>query len=185
MPEKLIKETESGMKKAVESFKGELSKIRTGKASPSLLDGISVDYYSVKTPLSQVSTISTPEPRLIVIQPWDKSVLGEIEKEILKANIGLTPSNDGNVIRLAVPPLTEERRHEIVKTLKKLAEDSRVSVRQIRRDAIEKLKAMKKDGKLPEDEEGRLEKEMQKATDREIAEIDSLLAKKEKEILEL
>ncbi|MDD3804327.1 MAG: ribosome recycling factor [bacterium] len=185
MPEKLTKETESGMKKAVEAFKGELSKIRTGKASPNLLDGIFVDYYSVKTPLNQVSTISTPEPRLIVIQPWDKSIIGEIEKEILKANIGLTPSSDGNVIRLAVPPLTEERRHEIVKTLKKLAEDSRVSVRQIRRESIDKLKAMKKDGKLPEDDEERLEKEMQKTTDREIAEIDSLLAKKEKEILEL
>ncbi|HAV91916.1 TPA: ribosome recycling factor [candidate division WOR-3 bacterium] len=185
MPEKVIKDTDNNMKKAVEAFKGELSKIRTGKASPTLLDGIFVEYYSVKTPLNQVSTISTPEPRLIVIQPWDKSVLGEIEKEILKANIGLTPSNDGNVIRLAVPPLTEERRHEIVKTLKKLAEDSRVSIRQIRREAIDRLKALKKDGKLPEDDEERLEREMQKATDKEIAEIDQLLEKKEKEILEL
>jgi len=185
MPEKLIKDIEINMKKAVEAFKNELSTIRTGKASSSLLDGISVNYYSVKTPLNQVSTIATPESRLMVIQPWDKSILGEIEKEILKANIGLTPSSDGNVIRLSVPPLTEERRHEIVKTLKKLAEDSRVSIRQIRREAIDKLKAMKKEGKLPEDDEERLEKEMQKSTDREISEIESLLEKKEKEILEL
>lgn len=185
MPEKLIKDTEIMMKKSVENYKKELSKIRTGKATPALLEGIFINYYEVKTPLAQVSTVSTPEPRSIVIQPWDKTIISEIEKEILKANIGLTPSSDGNVIRISVPPLTEERRHDIVKTLKKLAEDNRVSIRQIRRETLEKLKVMKKDGKIPEDDEKRLEKDLQNLTDKIIAELDDLLSKKEKEILEL
>jgi len=185
MPEKLIRETESNMKKTVDNFKKELSKIRTGKATPALLDGIAIDYYGVKTPLHQVATISTPEPKLMIVQPWDKQVISDIEKEILKANIGFTPSNDGNVIRISVPPLTEERRVEIVKSLKKLAEDNRVTVRQQRRETMEKLKVLKKNGDMPEDDEERLEKELQKITDKQIGEIDELLEKKDKERKEL
>ncbi|MEO0234149.1 MAG: ribosome recycling factor [candidate division WOR-3 bacterium] len=183
MPEKLLHDSEVSMKKSVDNFKSELSKIRTGKATPALLDGIHIDYYGVKSPLNQVSTISTPDPKLIVVQPWDKSILSVIEKEILKANIGLTPTNDGNVIRISVPPLTEERRKEIVKTIKKLAEESRIVIRQIRRDNIEKLKNMKKDGTISEDDEERLEKEIQKLTEKYIGEIDEIVTKKENEIL--
>ncbi len=184
MPEKLLLEAENSMKKSIEVFKSELSKIRTGKATPSLLDGITVEYYGVKSPLNQVATISTPDPKMIVVQPWDKTVLSVIEKEILKANIGLTPSNDGNVIRMAIPPLTEERRKEIIKTLKKLAEDIKIGIRQIRRDNIEKLKEMKKDGKTSEDDEERLEKEIQKITEKYVSLVDEILLKKENEILE-
>lgn len=184
MPEKLLLETENSMKKSIEVFKSELSKIRTGKATPSLLDGITVEYYGVKSPLNQVATISTPDPKIIVVQPWDKTILSVIEKEILKANIGLTPSNDGNVIRISVPPLTEERRKEIIKTLKKLAEEIKIGIRQIRRDNIEKLKEMKKDGKISEDDEERLEKEIQKITEKYVSGVDEILLKKENEILE-
>ncbi len=185
MREKIYNETESKMKKTIGNFKKELTTIRTGKASPALLDGIDVDYYGTKTPLNQVATISTPEARLIVVQPWDKTIIGAIEKEIQKANIGLTPNSDGNIIRLAVPTLTEERRKEIVKSLKKIAEDNKVAIRNIRRESMEILKTAKKDGDLPEDDEKRLEKDVQKLTDKYIEEIDSLLTKKEKEIMEV
>lgn len=184
MKERIYRETEEKMGKTVDNFKAELSKIRTGKASPALLDGIMVDYYSVKTPINQVATVSTPEPRMIVVQPWDKTIISAIEKEIQKANIGLTPNSDGNIIRLAVPPLTEERRKEIVKSIKKIAEDNKVAVRNVRRDSIETLKTAKKDGEIPEDEEIRLEKDIQKLTDKYIEQIDELMQKKEKEILE-
>lgn len=184
MKERIYRETEEKMGKTVDNFKAELSKIRTGKASPALLDGIMVDYYSVKTPINQVATVSTPEPRMIVVQPWDKTIISAIEKEIQKANIGLTPNSDGNIIRLAVPPLTEERRKEIVKSIKKIAEDNKVAVRNVRRDSIETLKTAKKDGEIPEDEEIRLEKDIQKLTDKYVEQIDELMQKKEKEILE-
>lgn len=184
MKERIYRETEEKMSKTVDNFKGELTKIRTGKASPALLDGIFVDYYSVKTPISQVATVSTPEPRMIVVQPWDKTIISAIEKEIQKANIGLTPNSDGNIIRLAVPPLTEERRKEIVKSIKKIAEDNRVAVRNVRRDSIETLKSAKKSGDIPEDDEIRLEKDIQKLTDKYIEQLDDLMQKKEKEILD-
>ncbi|MFO8061383.1 MAG: ribosome recycling factor [bacterium] len=184
MRERIQKETNERMEKSVDNYKSELTRIRTGKATPSLLDGIVIDYYGTKTPLNQVANISTPEPRLIVVQPWDKTVINDIEKEIQKANIGLTPNNDGNVIRLGVPPLTEERRKEIIKTLKQIAEESRIAVRNIRRDAMDELKTAKNNGDIPEDDEKRLEKKIQELTDKHIEEIDKLLEKKEKEIME-
>lgn len=185
MREAIYTETKSKMSKTIENFKSELSRIRTGKASPALLDGINVNYYNTMTPLTQLSNISTPEPRLIVIQPWDKSSIGEIEKSIQKANIGMTPNNDGNVIRLQVPPLTEDTRKDIIKNIKRIAEDNRIAVRNIRRDSMETLKKAKNDGDMPEDDEKRLEKDVQKLTDEFISEIDSLLEKKEKEIMEV
>ncbi|MDY6787295.1 MAG: ribosome recycling factor [candidate division WOR-3 bacterium] len=184
MKERIQKETNERMEKTVDNYKSELTRIRTGKATPSLLDGIVIDYYGTKTPLNQVANISTPEPRLIVVQPWDKTVINGIEKEIQKANIGLTPNNDGNIIRLAVPPLTEERRKEIIKTLKQIAEESRIAVRNIRRDAMDELKTAKNNGDIPEDDEKRLEKKIQELTDKHIEDIDKLLDKKEKEIME-
>lgn len=185
MREAIYTETKTKMSKTIENFKGELSKIRTGKASPALLEGITVNYYDTMTPLKQLSNISTPEPRLIVIQPWDKSSIAEIEKSIQKANVGMTPNNDGNVIRLQVPPLTEETRKDIIKNIKRLAEDNRIAVRNIRRDSMETLKTAKNNGDMPEDDEKRLEKDVQKLTDDFIAEIDTLLEKKEKEIMEV
>ncbi len=173
------------MDQVVEHLRRELGGLRTGRASLTLLDGLHVDYYGTSTPIRQVATLSTPEPRLITIQPWDPTLIPEIEKAILAANLGLTPTNDGKLIRLSVPPLTEERRREMVKLARKLGEEARVSIRGTRRDAIERIKAAQKKGELSEDESRLRQDEVQKLTDRTIQRVDEILKKKEAEILEV
>lgn len=172
------------MKKSINALKDELNTIRTGRASASLFDKIRVDYYGDKSPLSQVATISIPEARLVVIQPWDKGLIGEIEKAIQKSELSLNPSNDGKVIRIAIPPLTEERRKELAKQAKNQAEQSRVAIRNIRRDGNEELKKLQKDGLMTEDGLKTVEDELQKSTDKFIQEINKILEEKEKEIME-
>ena len=176
---------EERMKKTIASLKDEFNAIRTGRASPALLDKIRVDYYGQKTPLSQVATVSVPEARLIVIQPWDRSLFSDIEKAILKSELGLNPSNDGKVIRIAIPPLTEQRRKELVKSAKAIAEQSRVSIRNIRRDGLEELKKLLAAGGVPEDQIKKEEDELQKLTDSFIAQVAKVLEEKEKEIMEV
>ena len=171
--------TNDKMKKAIENLKKELSKIRTGRANPALLDTIQVDYYGTKTQLKNMANISTPEARLLVIQPWDISQISAIEKTILESDVGLTPNNDGKVIRIQVPQLTEERRRDLVKVVKKVGEEARVAVRMIRRDANEELKNQN----LPEDDVRKKQDVIQKETDRFIQEIDTLLVSKEKDIM--
>lgn len=171
------------MEKTVGVFETNLTEIRAGRANPAILNKIKIDYYGVPTPISQVAGISVPEARLIVIQPWDLSVLKEIEKEILKSDIGINPNNDGKVIRLAFPELNEERRKEIVKNIKKMAEESRIAIRSIRRDGIEDFKKKQKDSEITEDELRIAEDEIQKITDEKISEIDKLLENKEKEVM--
>ena len=172
------------MKKSIIALKDELNTIRTGRASASLFDKIRVAYYGDKSPLSQVATISIPEARLVVIQPWDKGLIGEIEKAIQKSELSLNPSNDGKVIRIAIPPLTEERRKELAKQAKNQAEQSRVAIRNIRRDGNEELKKLQKDGLMTEDGLKTVEDELQKSTDKFIQEINKILEDKEKEIME-
>ncbi len=179
------KETEEKMKKSLKSLSDDLAGIRTGRASSALFDKIRVDYYGNPTPLNQLATVSIPEARLVVIQPWDKSVLSDIEKAIQKSELSLNPNNDGKVIRINIPPLTEERRKEYVKIAKNMAEQCRVAVRNIRRDANEELKNMQKAGDISEDEEKRGADEVQKLTDRYIEEINKHLEEKEHEILEI
>lgn len=171
------------MEKTISVYENNLAEIRAGRANPAILNKIKVDYYGVPTPISQVAGISVPEARLIVIQPWDTSILKEIEKEILKSDIGINPNNDGKVIRLSFPELNEERRKEIVKNIKKIAEEAKVAIRAIRRDGIEEFKKKQKDSEITEDELKMAEDEIQKITDKNIAEIDNLLEKKEKEIM--
>jgi ribosome recycling factor len=172
------------MKKSIQALKDEFNTIRTGRASASLFDKIRVDYYGEKSPLSQVATVSIPEARLVVIQPWDKNLIGEIEKAIQKSELSLNPSNDGKVIRIAIPPLTEERRKELAKHAKAVAEQSRVAVRNIRRDGNDELKKAQKDGTITEDELKVSEDSIQKETDKFIQEINKILEDKEKEIME-
>ncbi len=172
------------MNKAVEALELEYKKLRTGRASISLVDGIRADYYGTPTQLGQLATLTIPDPRSIVIQPWDTSVVGEIEKAILKSDLGLTPMNDGKIIRINIPPLTTERRRELVKIVKKRAEESKIALRNIRRDLIEKLKEIKKDKKISEDEQFRAQEEIQKLTDDFVKKIDAVFSGKEKEILE-
>ena len=181
----VLSSAEQRMKKSISNLEEEFNGLRTGRASASLFDRIRVDYYGTPTPLNQVANISVPEARLIVIQPWDKGVIGDIEKAIQKSELSLNPSNDGKVIRLSIPPLTEERRKELVKMAKNIAEQSRVAIRNIRRDANDELKKLTKDGDLSEDEEKRGTDEIQKTTDRFIENINSVLEKKEKEIMEV
>jgi len=181
----VIQEAETHMKGVIESVKREFAAVRTGRANPSILDRVAVDYYGTPTHLNQLANISVPEARLLLIQPWDKSILGAIEKAILKADLGLNPSNDGSVIRLLIPQLTEERRKELVKVVRKEAEEKRVVIRNLRRDTNEKLKALEKEAKIPEDEVKKALDEVQKLTDRYIVEIDKLLEHKEKEIMEV
>ena len=176
---------EERMKKSISSLKDEFNGVRTGRASPALLDKIRVDYYGQKSPLSQVATVSVPEARLIVVQPWDRSLFNEIEKAILKSELGLNPSNDGKVIRIAIPPLTEQRRKELAKTAKSMAEQSRVAIRNIRRDGFEELKKQQAAGGVPEDQLKKEEDELQKLTDSYIAQIGKVLEEKEKEIMEV
>ncbi len=185
MLDKIIHETEEKMKKAVDFTRQELTKLRSGKATAAILDDIKIDYYGQKMPIAQTASVNTPDAHLITIQPWDKSMIGEIEKAILAANIGLTPANDGTVIRLSVPPLTEERRKELVKVAKKFAEDGRITIRNIRRDSNEHLKKAEKDEHVSEDERKHGENEVQKLTDKYIKQVDEILAGKEKEIMEV
>lgn len=178
-------QVEEKMNKRVEGFNGELKTIRAGRANAQVLDKVAIDYYGTMTPVAQVGSISSPEPRMLVIQPWDVSVLKEIEKAILKSELGVTPQNDGKVIRLSFPPLTEERRKELVKTVKKYSEEAKVQVRNVRRDAMDDYKAQKKNGEVTEDELKTIEKDIQNLTDKYIKEIDEITQAKEKEILEV
>ncbi len=184
MIQETYEETKERMGKSIGALKNELKRIRTGRASLSLLDGIRVDYYGTPTPLNQMASLSVPESRLIQIQPWDVSVIKEIEKTILKSDLGLTPSSDGKIIRITIPPLTEERRKELVKLVNKTCEEYKVAIRNIRRDANELLKGFKKEGEISEDEAFKAQEEVQKITDEYIEKIDDLYKEKEKEILE-
>jgi ribosome recycling factor len=173
------------MSKSVESTRGEFSTVRTGRASPALLDRISVEYYGTSTPLKQLATISAPEARLLTIQPYDPTSIKQIEKAILESDVGLTPSNDGSVIRLAVPELTEERRRELVKVVRHIAEEGRVAIRNIRRDCMHDLRELKEAGETGADDEHRAESGLQKLTDERVGELDAVLKAKEAEILEV
>ena len=184
MIEEIYDETRVSMGKSVDALKKELNRMRTGRASLSILDGIRVDYYGTLTPLNQMATLAVPESRLITIQPWDVSVIKEVEKAILKSDLGLTPSNDGKIIRISIPQLTEERRKELVKVVHKICEDHKVSVRNVRRDSNELLKSMKKDGEISEDDAFKSQDQIQKITDEHIKLIDECYQEKEKEILE-
>jgi ribosome recycling factor len=183
--DELLVDAKSRMHKSVDSTRGELATVRTGRASPHLLDRISVDYYGTQTPLRQLSNIATTEARLLTLTPYDKSAMSAIEKAIMESDVGLTPSNDGNVIRLQIPELTEERRKELVKVVHGVAEEGRVAVRNIRRDVMHDLRELKKEGDAGADDEHRAETTLQKHTDEAIAEIDGLLKGKEEEILEV
>lgn len=178
-------EIKNKMNKTISVFSENLSEVRAGRANPAILNKVKVDYYGVPTPISQVAGISVPEARLIVIQPWDTSILKEIEKEILKADLGINPNNDGKVIRLAFPELNEERRKEIVKEIKKMAEEAKIAVRGIRRDAIDVCRKQQKDSEITEDELKSAEEEIQKITDKNIDEIDKILENKEKEVMSI
>ncbi len=173
------------MEKSIESFKEKLSEIRAGRANPAILNKVKIDYYGTPTPINQVAGISVPEARLIVIQPWDGSILKDIEKAILASDVGLNPNNDGKVIRLVFPELNEERRKELVKEIRKIAEEAKVSVRAIRRDGIDEAKAKQKNSEITEDELKSAETEIQKITDKNIEEIDKILANKENEIMSI
>ena len=181
----LINNTEEKMEKTIAALERDYKAVRLGRATPAVLDRISVDYYGVPTPIQQMAAVSVPEPRMLQIQPWDASTLKEIEKAIQQSDIGINPQNDGRIIRLVFPPLTEERRKEVVKEVRKTAEDSKVAVRNSRRDALEKLKAMKKNSEITEDDQQNGEKKIQNLTDKFCKEIDDLAAAKEKEILEI
>jgi ribosome recycling factor len=181
----ILKEAEGNMKKTVEVVKKEFASMRAGRATPALLDKIMVNYYGTPTPVNQLANISVPEARLLVIQPWDKTALPEIEKAILKSDLGINPASDGVVIRLAVTQLTRERRVELMKVIKKKAEEGRVAIRNIRRDTNDQLKSQQKEGNISEDELKRKQEDVQKMTDRMIKDIDNLLANKEQEIMQV
>ena len=183
--EQLFKTTEEKMNKTIEALERDLKSIRAGRATAAVLERISVDYYGVPTPIHQMAAISVPEARTLIIQPWDASTLREIEKAILTSDIGINPQNDGKIIRLNFPPLTEERRKEIVKEVRKKAEESKVAIRNQRRAALDDLKALKKNNRITEDDESAGEKKIQTLTDKFCKEIDSIAAAKEKEIMEI
>lgn len=185
MIEDLLSDAEERMAKTVDSTRGEFASVRTGRATPHLLDRITVDYYGAMTPLNQMANVATTDARTLTVTPFDKSVMGSIEKAILESDVGLTPNNDGNVIRLNIPDLTEERRKELVKVVNGVAEDGRVAVRNVRRDVMGDLRELKKEGEAGEDDERRAESSLQDLTDAAIKEIDSLLKGKEEEILEV
>ena len=176
---------EDKMKKTIHALQESLSTVRAGRASAAVLDKITVDYYGVSTPIPQVGTVSVPEPRTLVIQPWDASIIKEVEKAILKSDLGLTPNNDGKLLRLNFPPLTEERRRELVKQVHKYAEEAKVAVRAVRRDALEDYKKQKKNGDITEDDLKDVEDDIQKLTDGYIKDVESIASDKEKEILEV
>ena len=179
------KVSEEKMGKTISRLESDLSTMKAGRANPSMLDRVQVDYYGSLCPISQVANVSAPEPRVLMITPWEKTILKDIEKAILKSDLGLNPSNDGNVIRLIVPELTEETRKDLVKKVKKVGEDAKVAVRSIRRDANEKIKALKKEGELSEDDIKKGEDEVQKITDNHIKKIDTIIAAKENEIMSI
>ncbi|MFO7862159.1 MAG: ribosome recycling factor [Desulfosalsimonas sp.] len=181
----IISEASEKMDKSVDALKKDLKKIRTGRASLSLLDDVRVNYYNTPTPLNQLASLSVPESRLITIQPWDPSAIKEIEKAIMKSNLGLTPSSDGKIIRITMPPLTEDRRKDIVKQVNKVCEEYRIAVRNIRREANDSLKTLKKDGDASEDDVTKAFDQIQKLTDEHVKQIDDLYKDKEKEILEV
>ena len=185
MSKSVINDMSLHMDKTIESLREESQKIRTGRASTGLLDDIKVDYYGTPSPLSQVATLAVPEPRTITLQPWEAKLIPLIEKAIMNSGLGITPANDGKTIRLNLPPLTEERRKDIVKQLKKMAEEGKVAIRNIRRDAIDALKKMEKDKKISEDDLKRAEKEVQDVTNAHVAKVDEVLAHKEKEVMEV
>ena len=184
MIDSVYDDTRQRMGKSIDALKNEFKKIRTGRASLALFEDIKVNYYGTPTPLKQMASLSVPESRLIVIQPWDQTVIGEIEKEILKSELGLTPMNDGKVIRIAIPPLTEERRKELVKVVRKIEEEYKISIRKVRRDANEFLKGLQKDGDISEDDFYKAQDQVQKITDEYIQLADQACQGKEKEILE-
>ena len=185
MIKELYQDMEKKMEKTIESLGRDLATIRTGRASLAILDGITLEYYGSQSPLNQVATLSIPESRLIVIQPWDPTAIKEIEKALMRSDLGLTPNNDGKVIRLPIPALTEERRIQLVKVVKKNGEEGKVAIRNIRRDAISEAKDFEKEKVLSEDELHRAQDEIQKITDRYIQRVDELIEKKEKEVLEV
>ena len=185
MEKELLDDARSHMDKAIAATQTEFNSVRSGRASTGLLDRIQVDYYGTPTPLKQIATLAAPEPRMITITPYDKTAMRAIEKAIMESDLGLNPSNDGNVVRLPIPTLTEERRHELVKLVHRLAEDGRVAVRNIRRDAMKDLKELKHEGLVGEDAEHRAEEALQKLTDEHVHKIDELLKHKEAEILEV
>lgn len=181
----IYSDTEERMGKVINAFQRELATLRAGRATPALLDRIEVDYFGTLTPLNQLAGVSAPESRLLVIQPWDKQSIGDVEKAILKSDLGLTPTNDGNVIRLAIPQLTEERRKELVKVVRKKAEECKVSIRNIRRDANEEIKQLEKSSDITEDERRLAQDNIQEITDKKIVVIDEITATKEKEMMEV
>jgi len=185
MLEDVYQEVEHKMERSIEALRRDLSRIRTGRASLALLDGIKIDYYGTATPLNQMATLSVPESRLITIQPWDKTQLGTIEKAIQGSDLGLTPTNDGTIIRLTIPALTAERRKELVKQVKKMGEESKIALRNVRRDGNETLKSFEKDKLVSEDEMRRGQEQVQKITDRYIANVDTILQTKEHEVMEV
>jgi len=185
MEEKILKEVEAKMEKTLSSLKTDLNKVRTGRASLALFDDIRVDYYGTPTPLHQMATLAAPEPRLITIQPWDTSITGEIEKAILKSELGLTPISDGKIIRISIPRLTEERRKELVKVVKKMGEGAKVALRNIRREVNEQLKGLEKNKKISQDQLHQSMDKVQTSTDKYIEKVDGVLTAKEKEILEI
>jgi ribosome recycling factor len=185
MPKTVLNETKERMEKATGALTRELATVRAGRANPSLLDKVMIEYYGVQTPLNQLATISVPEARMLVIQPYDKTQLAEIEKAIMKADLGLTPSNDGTIIRITIPALTEERRRELVKLVKKYSEDSKIAVRNIRRDGNEDLKKLEKNGEITEDDLRSYTEDIQKLTDSYIEKVDGIAKDKEKEIMEV
>ncbi|WP_202049319.1 MULTISPECIES: ribosome recycling factor [Bacillus] len=180
-----MNETKERMEKAVAAYQRELATVRAGRANPSLLDKVTVEYYGAQTPLNQLSSITVPEARMLVITPYDKTALGDIEKAIQKADLGVTPTNDGSIIRITIPPLTEERRKELVKLVKKYSEDAKVAVRNIRRDANDDLKKLEKNGEMTEDELRSSTEDVQKLTDEYVSKIDEITKDKEKEIMEV
>lgn len=185
MPKQVISNAKAKMDKAISAYTRELASVRAGRANASLLDRVSVDYYGAPTPINQLAGISVPEARLLVIQPYDKTILGEIEKAILKSDLGLNPSNDGSIIRIAIPALTEERRKELVKVVKKEAEEAKIAIRNIRRDANDDLKKLEKNGEITEDDLRGYSDDIQKMTDQHIIKVDDITKDKEKEILEV
>jgi ribosome recycling factor len=185
MAKATLNQVKEKMEKAIQAFSRELASVRAGRANPALLDKVTVDYYGAPTPVNQLASINVPEARMLVIQPYDKTALGDIEKAILKADLGLNPSNDGSIIRISIPALTEERRKELVKVVKKYAEEAKVAVRNIRRDGNDDLKKLEKNGEITEDELRGFSEDVQKLTDDSIAKVDQVAKEKEKEIMEV
>ena len=185
MPQDLISQTDTKMSKSVEALSRNLDTVRTGRANPALVEGILVDYYGTPTPLIQLGSISVPEPRVLMVQPWDKQAVVEVEKSILKSDIGLVPNNDGTNIRINIPELTEERRKDLSKVVRQKSEEAKVSVRNIRRDTLEQIRGMEKDKRLSADDSRQFQAQLQKLTDQHISNMDNIASKKEAEIMEV